>query len=78
MRSLLVALLLLGMSARSGPTQGETSEGPVWDVQFISTRPNQREAYLISLKQKSKPIWDEEKRQGIDRGLQSLQQSYAT
>jgi len=65
MKSLLVTLLLLSMSVGSGPAQEETSQGPVWDVQFIRTKPNQREAYLISLKQKSKPIWEEEKRQGL-------------
>jgi hypothetical protein len=61
----IVTLLLAGVWAPGGPPEDQNSEGPVWDLQFIRTRPNQKDAYLSSLKQNAKPIWDEEKRQGL-------------
>ena len=45
--------------------QEHYSEGPVWRVSLIRVKPNQMDAYLSSLRQSSKPILDEEKRQGI-------------
>src|SRR5271157_5279995 len=45
--------------------QEHYSEGPVWRVSLIRVKPNQMDAYLTSLRQSSKPILDEEKRQGI-------------
>jgi hypothetical protein len=45
--------------------QEHYTEGPVWRVQLIRVKPNQMDAYLTSLRQSTKPILDEEKRQGI-------------
>lgn len=65
MRSLFLTVLLAMMWMVGGRAEENTTQGPVWDIQFIRTKPNQRDAYLLSLKQKTKPIWDEEKRQGL-------------
>ncbi len=45
--------------------QEHYTEGPVWRVSLIRVKPNQMDAYLTTLRQSSKPILDEEKRQGI-------------
>jgi len=44
--------------------QEHYTEGPVWRVSLIRVKPNQMDAYLSSLRQSSKPILDEEKRNG--------------
>lgn len=44
--------------------QEHYTEGPVWRVSLIRVKPTQMDAYLTSLRQSSKPILDEEKRQG--------------
>jgi hypothetical protein len=44
--------------------QEHYTEGPVWRVSLIRVKPNQMDAYLTSLRQSSKPILDEEKRNG--------------
>jgi hypothetical protein len=65
MKLVMLTLLLTSVWVTGGHTQEPTSQGPVWDLQFIRTKPNQRDAYLLSLKQNARPIWDEEKRQGL-------------
>ena len=45
--------------------QEHYSEGPVWRVSLVRVKPTQMDAYLTSLRQSSKPLLDEEKRQGI-------------
>jgi len=44
--------------------QEHYTEGPVWRVSLVRVKPNQMDAYLTSLRQSSKPLLDEEKRQG--------------
>jgi len=41
------------------------TEGPVWRVSLIRVKPTAIDAYLTSLRQSSKPILDEQKRQGM-------------
>jgi hypothetical protein len=65
MKTAIVTILLMSIWATGGPAQEQNSEGAVWDMQFIRTKPNQRDAYLLSLKQNAKPIWEEERRQGL-------------
>lgn len=65
MRNAVIALLLTSAWATEGRPEPQGTEGPVWDLQFIRTKPNQRDAYLLSLAQTSKPVWEEEKRQGL-------------
>lgn len=45
--------------------QENYTQGPVWRVSLVRVKPTQMDAYLTSLRQKSKPFLDEEKRQGL-------------
>ena len=58
----LAAFLLL--LAPSLFAQEHYTEGPVWRVQLIRVKPNQFDAYLTSLRQSTKPLIEEQKRQG--------------
>lgn len=44
--------------------QEHYTEGPVWRIQLIRVKPNQMDAYLTSLRQSSKPLLDQMKRDG--------------
>jgi hypothetical protein len=59
---LAVALLLLTPVLFG---QEHYTEGPIWRVQLIRVKPNQMDAYLSSLRQSTKPLIEEEKRQGV-------------
>ena len=61
--SLLFACVLF--TALCAVSQEHYTEGPVWRVQLIRIKPNQLDAYLTSLRQSTKPLLDEQKRQGI-------------
>jgi len=65
MKKLYRLLLLAFLLAPALFAQEHYTEGPVWRVSLIRVKPNQMDAYLTSLRQSSKPILDEEKRQGI-------------
>jgi hypothetical protein len=60
--SLAVFVLLLAPALFA---QEHYTEGPVWRVSLVRVKPNQLDAYLTSLRQSSKPLLDEEKRQGM-------------
>jgi len=45
--------------------QEHYTEGPVWRVQLIRVKPTQMDAYLTTLRQSTKPLLEEEKRQGV-------------
>ena len=60
--------LLLGIALLMGlylVAQEHYTEGPVWRVTLISVKPNQMDAYLTSLRQGTKPLLDEEKKEGL-------------
>jgi hypothetical protein len=59
---LAVFVLLLAPSLFA---QEHYTEGPVWRVQLIRVKPTQMDAYLTSLQQTTKPLIDEEKKQGM-------------
>ena len=59
---LLGSALLLGLYLVA---QEHYTEGPVWRTTLISVKPNQMDAYLTSLRQGTKPLLDEEKREGL-------------
>src|SRR6267143_6776045 len=59
---LVVFLLLLTPALFA---QEHYTEGPVWRVQLIRVKPTQMDAYLTSLRQSTKPLIEEQKRQGI-------------
>lgn len=59
----LVALLLLLAPALLA--QEHYTEGPVWRVTLVRVKPTQFDAYLTSLQQSTKPLLDEQKKQGM-------------
>ena len=59
-----VAIALL-LSAPILFAQEHYTEGPIWRVQLIRVKPNQMDAYLTSLRQSTKPLIEEERRQGV-------------
>ena len=59
----LAAFLLL--LAPAVLAQEHYTEGPVWRVSLVRVKPTQMDAYLTSLQQSSKPLLDEQKRQGM-------------
>jgi hypothetical protein len=58
----LAAFLLL--LAPAVLAQEHYTEGPIWRVSLIRVKPTQMDAYLTSLRQSSKPILEEQKRNG--------------
>ena len=58
-----VAFLLLLAPAMFA--QEHYTEGPVWRIQLIRVKPTQFDAYLTSLRQSTKPLIEEQKKQGI-------------
>ena len=59
----LAAFLLLFAPALL--TQEHYTEGPIWRIQLIRVKPTQMDAYLTSLRQSTKPVIEEQKRQGM-------------
>jgi hypothetical protein len=59
-----LAFLLLFLAPISF-AQEHYTEGPIWRVQLIRVKPTQMDAYLTSLRQSTKPLIEEEKRQGV-------------
>jgi hypothetical protein len=45
--------------------QEHYTEGPIWRVQLIRVKPTAMDAYLTSLRQSTKPLIEEQKRQGV-------------
>jgi len=45
--------------------QEHYTEGPIWRIQLIRVKPTQMDAYLTSLRQSTKPLIEEEKKQGM-------------
>jgi hypothetical protein len=45
--------------------QEHYTEGPIWRVQLIRVKPTQMDAYLTSLQQSTKPLIEEQKKQGM-------------
>ena len=45
--------------------QEHYTEGPIWRIQLIRVKPTQMDAYLTSLRQSTKPLIEEQKKQGI-------------
>jgi len=45
--------------------QEHYTEGPVWRIQLIRVKPTHMDEYLTSLRQSTKPLIEEQKKQGI-------------
>jgi hypothetical protein len=58
-------LLVFALFAVSAVAQEHYTEGPVWRITIIRVKPTQLDAYLTSLRQSSKPLLEEQKRQGL-------------
>ncbi len=59
---LVVFLLLLAPALFA---QEHYTEGPVWRVQLIRVKPTHMDDYLTSLRQTTKPLIEEQKKQGL-------------
>ncbi|MFY9562527.1 MAG: hypothetical protein WAQ52_20020 [Terriglobales bacterium] len=59
-----VFVLLMGL-VYGAWGQEHYTEGPVWRVQLIRVKPGKMDAYLTSLRKSTKPLLDEEKKQGV-------------
>jgi hypothetical protein len=57
-------VLLMGLAYGTW-AQEHYTEGPVWRVQLIRVKPNKMDAYLTSLRKSTKPLLDEQKKQGV-------------
>lgn len=64
-RHLISLIGLLVVFTFQAIAQEHYTEGPVWRVTLIKVKPAQMDAYLSSLRQNTKPLFDEQKRQGI-------------
>ncbi len=65
MKKLYGLVILLFCLAPAQFAQEHYTEGPIWRVQLIRVKPTQMDAYLTSLRQSTKPLIEEEKRQGM-------------
>src|SRR5271169_6776658 len=65
MRKLYGLAILLLCLAPSLFAQEHYTEGPIWRVQLIRVKPTHMDEYLTSLRQATKPLIEEQKRQGI-------------
>jgi hypothetical protein len=45
--------------------QEHYTEGPIWRVELIRVKPTHMDEYLTSLRQSTKPLIEEEKKQGV-------------
>ena len=60
-----LSVLLLSMFALQAVAQEHYTEGPVWRCTLVRVKEGQMDAYLTSLRESSKPLIDEEKKQGL-------------
>jgi hypothetical protein len=65
MKKLYELAVLLLFLAPALFAQEHYTEGPIWRVQLIRVKPTQMDAYLTSLRQSTKPLIEEQKRQGM-------------
>jgi hypothetical protein len=59
----LLVLMLLAVPGLFA--QEHYTDGPVWRIQLIRVKPTKMDAYLTSLRQSTKPIIEEQKKQGM-------------
>src|SRR5271169_7259486 len=65
MKKLYALVVFVFLLAPALFAQEHYTEGPVWRVSLIRVKPTQMDAYLTSLRQSSKPLLEEQKRQGM-------------
>jgi hypothetical protein len=64
MRKLLLLLATLLTLSFAVFAQEHYTEGPLWRVQLIRVKPNKMDAYLTTLRESTKPLLEEQKKQG--------------
>ena len=65
MKKLFGLVVLLLCLAPALFAQEHYTEGPIWRVELIRVKPTHMDEYLTSLRQSTKPLIEEEKRQGV-------------
>jgi len=65
MKKLYGLVILLLCLAPALFAQEHYTEGPIWRVQLIRVKPTHMDEYLTSLRQSTKPLIEEEKREGL-------------
>jgi hypothetical protein len=65
MKKLFGLVVLLLCLAPALFAQEHYTEGPIWRVTLVRVKPTHMDEYLTSLRQSSKPLLEEEKRQGM-------------
>ena len=65
MKRVIGLITLVIVLAPSLFAQEHYTEGPVWRIQLIRVKPTKMDAYLSSLRQATKPLIEEQKKQGL-------------
>ena len=65
MKKLYCLAVFLLLVAPALLAQEHYTEGPVWRVSLVRVKPTHMDEYLTSLRQSSKPLLEEQKRQGV-------------
>ncbi|HET9408741.1 MAG TPA: hypothetical protein VFO39_15975 [Candidatus Sulfotelmatobacter sp.] len=65
MRKLYGLVVLLLCLAPALLAQEHYTQGPIWRVQLIHVKPNHMDEYLASLRQSTKPLIEEQKKEGM-------------
>lgn len=65
MKKMFGLLILMVVAIPAVFAQEHYTEGPVWRIQLIRVKPTKMDAYLTSLRQATKPLIEEEKKQGL-------------
>jgi len=65
MKKLSAFAFLLLLLAPALFAQEHYTEGPIWRIELIRVKPTHMDEYLTSLRQSTKPIIEEEKKQGM-------------
>jgi L-rhamnose mutarotase len=65
MKKLFGLVILLLCLAPALFAQEHYTEGPIWRVTLVRVKPTKMDEYLTSLRQSSKPLLEEQKRQGM-------------
>jgi len=60
-----IAMFCVCAFAVQAVAQEHYTEGPVWRITVIKVKPNQMDNYLKSLRETTKPLFDEAKKQGL-------------
>src|SRR5438874_12952791 len=59
------AAFVRAQSSSSGSSGAPYTEGPVWDITMVKTKPGMDDDYLKSIAQTFKGVMEEQKKQGI-------------